>query len=70
MPFWKNSKRLPTYRNNQNFLRVGANSEWIRERVQNYWIHKSGTHSPYFKNLGGSWKFYGGIYSSNPYTTW
>jgi RHS repeat-associated protein len=57
-------------RNTQNFYRVGANSEWIRERVQNYWIHKSATHSPYFKNLGGSWKFYGGIYSSNPYTTW
>lgn len=48
---------------------AGANSEWIRERVQNYWIHK-GQGVGYFKNLGGPWKLYGGVYTSNPFTTW
>jgi RHS repeat-associated protein len=57
-------------RNSQNFYRAGANSEWIRERVQNYWIHKGITGSPYFKNLGGPLKIYGGVYTSNPFTTW
>ena len=37
--------------NTKNIYIVGANSERIRERVQNYWIHKA-QGVAYFKNLG------------------
>jgi hypothetical protein len=49
--------------------RIGANSEHIRNFVQNKMIHNP-IKSPHFAMMDRNWYFYSGVYSQNPFTAW
>jgi hypothetical protein len=49
--------------------RIGANSEHIRNFVQNKMIHNP-INSPHFAMIDRNWHFYSGVYSQNPFTAW
>jgi len=52
-----------------NIFRIGTNSEHVRHLAQNRLIHDNAK-APQFEVLDQRWKFYGGIYTFNPFTAW
>ena len=52
-------------------IKIGANSEAIRHKIQNRLAHdmlKPGT--PHFQVLNNNWSFYSNIGNNNPYSLW